>query len=415
MKKILNKKYIILYVLIILLTINFRTNFLSNDNISEYSFDNFQYDSEKLVLEKIAYDNNKYIPGTCKYGLCKLEKNYKGHTLYFVDYESQVGLQGYIISFLHNKLNISIETIYIILCFLLSLILTTISYLIFKKYNKSLGVIFYITFFLSPWIIAFARNLYWVTFTWFAPMMLGLILAKNYKKIKIITPLIFIAILIKCLCGYEYITTIMLSTIMFFIIDLFVGKNKKEKIKIIKTIFVVGVTCLLAFATSLLIHGYMRGEGDIVKGVNIIYKNDVLRRTIITTAKDNYDGIIRESIDANIFDVLKLYYFNWRTDIIYGISSIWFFGITITSFIIAIFNMVTKKKNNKQNIVLYIMCLLTTISWFILGKSHSYIHVHMNFVLWYFGYVQVCIYLLYEFIKDNVIKLNEKKCKNMLT
>lgn len=26
--------------------------------------------------------------------------------------------------------------------------------------------------------------------------------------------------------------------------------------------------------------------------------------------------------------------------------------------------------------------------------AHSYVHTHMNYVLWYFGFVQICIYIL---------------------
>jgi hypothetical protein len=46
---------------------------------------------------------------------------------------------------------------------------------------------------------------------------------------------------------------------------------------------------------------------------------------------------------------------------------------------------------------LCIVSFLTCTSWFILGKSHSFIHVHMNYVLWYFGSVQVSLYIVLKF------------------
>ena len=54
-------------------------------------------------------------------------------------------------------------------------------------------------------------------------------------------------------------------------------------------------------------------------------------------------------------------------------------------------------------LILFIITLLTTISWFVLGKAHSYIHTHMNFVLFFMGWVQVSIYIL---CKTIIIKKN---------
>lgn len=50
--------------------------------------------------------------------------------------------------------------------------------------------------------------------------------------------------------------------------------------------------------------------------------------------------------------------------------------------------------NKDKEIVLLVLSMMATLSWIVLAKSHSYIHIHMNFVLWYFGYVQMCMYLI---------------------
>jgi len=47
-----------------------------------------------------------------------------------------------------------------------------------------------------------------------------------------------------------------------------------------------------------------------------------------------------------------------------------------------------------EQAVMYVFFLLTSISWFYLAKSHSYIHHHMNYVMWYFGFVQICLYII---------------------
>lgn len=395
------RKVISITILILMLTFNFMTNFLSIEQIGGHPFSSFQSDSETLVIDKINYDNSNGESGICNYGLCI----YDDEIQKFDNYLSQFGLQGYVFSFL-MKIVKNIQILKIFTSLALATVLVIICYFISKKYDKLLGIIFYVTFFLSPWVIAFARNLYWVPFTWFTPCLLGLLLSLYRKKKKIIIPLIYLSILVKCLCGYEYITTIMLSTIVFFIIDLFVEKENKKRIKILKTIFVVGIVCLLGFGTSLMIHGYKRGSGDIVAGIQEIYKKDVLRRTILTFDKDSYSGITRKSMDASVIGVVQLYIYNWNTDIIYGVNSKLFSVMVFTAFIICIINIIENYKHKTRDLSMFLSFLITSVSWFILGKSHSYIHLNMNFVLWYFGFIQVCFYIIIKFI---IFKIKQYK------
>jgi len=397
------KIFLSLSLLILMLSFNFMTNFLSTDTIGGLSFSYFQGDSENLVIAKMNYDKFEEKRGDCDYGLCMYDNN----TRTFSGYRSQFGLQGYVFSFLINIVK-KVQILRIFTSLALATVLVLICYFISKKYDKLLGIIFYGTFFFSPWVIAFARNLYWVPFTWFTPCLLGLLLSLYRKKKKIIIPLIYLSILIKCLCGYEYITTIMLSTIVFFIIDLFVERENKKRIVILKTIFVVGIVCLLGFGTALMIHGYKRGSGDIVEGIESIYKTDVLRRTIITTDKHNYTGIYRESMDASVADVIKLYVYNWNTDIVYGVDKKLFPVMIFITFIVCIINIIENYKYKKRDFVMFMIFLITTLSWLILGKSHSYIHTHMNYVLWYFGFIQVCFYIIIKFIFNNLHKIKVK-------
>ena len=108
-----------------------------------------------------------------------------------------------------------------------------------------MAFIFYITFLLSPWIVNFARNLYWVEFTWFLPMLIGLycsyrIHSKNCRIFCYVAG--FLTIAAKCLCGYEYISTIMLGLIAFLLIDflksVFEKDFKKSKL-LFNTIFIL--------------------------------------------------------------------------------------------------------------------------------------------------------------------------------
>lgn len=406
-------KVIFIILLIGLLTLNFTTNFLGDKNadIEGKTFETFQNDSEYLVFSEIFQD--KYNLDINHYGLAdvvdengirveniwgKIDNyNPEEQNLTVNEYVSQYGLQGHIFSFLYNKLHMPFWMLKAICSGLLAIVLVAICFFISKKYNKIMGVVFYITFLLSPWIVSFARNLYWVEFTWFLPALFGLILSMNLKKKKILIPCIALSIFIKCLCGYEYITSIMLMAIAFLLIDFVVVKTKEERKEIFKTIIITGIACLLAFGIALLLHSILRGNGNILEGIKSIYKEDILRRTIISANATDFPEVYAESLQAGVIETVAKY-FTWHTDIILGISGEYFRIVFVMVMAIIIYNIVKKEKTAYRDLTMFVVFLATTISWYVLGKSHSYIHTTMNYVLWYFGFIQICLYIIIKFI-----------------
>ncbi len=217
-------KIIIIAILTIILTLNFAYDFLGdrkqtfndydNQFVTDVTFENFQADSEDLVISKILED--KYNMNVTPFGLTipndtnseridnlytKIQQYDENNSeLKMIPYRSQVGLQGYISSFLYNKLHIPIGGLHLICSMLMGITAMALCYFLVKKYNKILGAIFYLVFIISPWVVAFAKNLYWVEFTWFLPAVFGLILSLNYSKKRIWVPLIGLAIFLKCLC-----------------------------------------------------------------------------------------------------------------------------------------------------------------------------------------------------------------------
>lgn len=421
---IMKKNKIILILASVLMVIVFMTNFLAGrkETVGVVSFENFQSDSEYLVISKAYYE--KYYPHT-NYGLAlmyevgtpntrveKLESKMDEKVNYpYSIYKSQVGLQGHIFNFMYNNLHIPFKVMNLLCSVLLAVVLMAICVLIYQKYGKILGIIFYLTFLLSPWVISFARNLYWVPFTWFLPALFGLLLFKDYKKSKVYIPLIYLAILIKCLCGYEYITTIMLFTIAFFVIDYFSEKDKAKRKHIFKITLFTGIACLLAFFTALLIHSYMRGDGNIFEGIKSIYVKDITRRTLNLPGGEFDKDIYKDSVNATTISTLKRY-FNWTTNVVLGIEGKYFRAIFFVTILLLIYNYIKKEKNNKRDIIMFVYFLLTTISWYIIGKSHSYAHYGLNFVLWYFGFIQICLYVLFKNLCKAIEYISKGKIKD---
>jgi len=374
--------------------------FFSGDKakiLNAYSMDDgywyVEYEAEQ-ILSHVMQDSIKYI---CLYNEETGTYRQVGN---LEQYESQIGLQGMLFSAFPKEYTVNQMIIVYrwILALLYATVITLICYLIYKKYDLLLGTVFYVVTLLSPWMIGYSTNLYWVEFTWFLPMMAGLICANNIqsRKHRIFSYIVVMfSIAIKCACGYEFITTIMLSAIVFLLVDFTIAiierKDKKEILHLFKTIFNMGIFALVGFAVAIIIHAYIRGEGDISGGLRAIYYNDVLRRTIGGNA-EMFQGEYAASLKANVI-IVVLRYLLFKTPIIWGVPGFLFIPLIAISFLGLVYG-IRKKVLDKKILVLYIWTGITTVSWFVLGKSHSYVHTFMNFVLWYFGYIQVMFYSL---------------------
>ena len=92
----------------------------------------------------------------------------------------------------------------------------------------------------------------------------------------------------------------------------------------------------------------------------------------------------------------------WHTEIIYGISGN-LFSIFSTLPIFIFISDYAKQKIDWKFAILYVITACSTISWLFLMKNHSYVHTHLNYILWYFGFIQVCFYIVvkkcYTFLK----------------
>ena len=326
-------------------------------------------------------------------------------------YKSQYGLQGWLFKTLIHVLDIDrYEEVLELLCavataFIFSLIIVLAGI----KYSFLYGACFAVTFLLSPWIVNFASSEYWVEFTWFLPMLIGLACSiwTDIKWVRMAGYFgAFASIAVKSLCGYEYITTVMLGLIAFPVIDWIVAvikKDKKRALVLLKTIFIMGVLALVGFGVAICMHAFIRGEGSIWQGIQRIIEEDVLRRVGGGNLND-FEPIYWSSLNASVWETLQKY-FHFETDVIAGIDANQFPILCLLPVVIFIYDYV-KNRLNIEDVVMYVVFFLTTISWFVLGKSHSYVHTFINYVLWYFGFVQCCLYII---LKGFLEKVSNRK------
>lgn len=316
-------------------------------------------------------------------------------------YISQFGLQGKIfrkMAALWQEENVE-KNLWLVCSLAAAIVFAIITILVGYKFNVLMSFVFGTTFLLSPWIVNYSNSVYWVEAIWFLPMLTGLICSIwiENKLVRIGSYVMaFVTIFAKSLCGYEYMTTVMLGLISFLLVDLIVEwcKGDKNRAKLLfRTTFIVGVMALMGFVIAITLHATIRGEGSIVAGIKSIIERDVLRRVGGGSLND-FAEEYWESLNASKWEALKMY-FHFPSDVIAGIDANQFPLMCLLPVVIFIYDYI-KGRLNIKNVTMYVVFFLTSISWHIMAKSHSYYHPNMNYILWYFGYVQICLYVILD-------------------
>ena len=319
------------------------------------------------------------------------QQDFSQDDLSYIEYKSQVGLQGIAVRYLFKYFDfMSVGKLYILYTVLLSGVLVLISHQLTIKYNIYFGASFLAVSLIYPTISRFARNLYWAEFLWYIPILLGLMCLNYPGRRFIIYPLIFISIFIKCLCGYEFLSSILISEVMFIICDFIICKQNRKQL--FKTFAAVSAISLSAFAAALLIHAYMYGGSDgIFTGLSEIFREIVQKRTY--GSADNFEQILSESLNSSVFTVLAKYF---TFEILGKVISI----VTVVTAGLVLYKVINKQEEYIMQAVLFVLSLLSPLSWLILAKSHSYVHISLNISLFALGYMQVCGYILVKRIAD---------------
>tara|TARA_B100001093_G_scaffold165404_1_gene157818 strand:- start:3517 stop:4926 length:1410 start_codon:yes stop_codon:yes gene_type:complete len=456
----INFKVLIFFTLTIFSFLSFSNNYFNVANNNWYI--NFSTGSEQLVLDGILYasDGAKKI----KLGKYKRDDNFlTNHTKNkynfenkiisqdFLNYDSQFGLQ---ISFFYllNKLGFDqVNHLQFINCLIFSLLLSSIFLMMTKEFTILSSLTLPILFSLSPWVVVFSKNLYWVQFTWMLPFVVSMFFL-SINKIKGIYLIIYfflltISFMVKFLSGYEYNSTVgIFSTIPFF---LYYFKNKIKITQLSKLILISFISFLLAFSFSILIHAKSISNAqsfhqsiifiisnakvrldnpnfnDLSKYceknkflaniektkdcIELISKEKNILKIIIRYLVFNnflpwtsimYDNIYLDDVDKekikkinnkiSLTQIIKIY-----SDL--KISTIFkLFDWLIGSFLFFTLIITSFFLTSIRGKLLLSISILSPISWFFLAPNHSYFHFGLNYILWYFPLIPVCFITIFE-------------------
>lgn len=312
----------------------------------------------------------------------------------YFPYLSQYGIQGAFFLAVHKVLGIdSPRGLQFVNAALFSLVVALLSLLFIRVYDKKFALVFFLVMITSPWVVSFARNLYWVPFLWFLPTIFSSMLYLNKDatvRIKAILGLgVVAAVFLKSLAGYEYLSAITIFACAPFLVGPFFRAENRNHAYNMKMAVLVGALCVVGFLCALIIHAGMRGD-SIASGIANIIEQDVKKRTYGDPA--SFDPILRESLTASVVDVLDIYWWKWATPLFAGIPAIFLSIGTVFVGLAAGYSLLRKRVADVRVFVLFAVTLLCPLSWFVLAKGHSFVHVQLNYVLWYFGFVQALAY-----------------------
>jgi hypothetical protein len=380
-------------------------------------FTNFQDDSESLVIGRLVKSKNEGVLSSqgrlisYDYGsenwVSKANKVYEGdlkNERKYNEYSSQLGLQGIVFSTLDkslNKLNIiaikdRINIYHAIASSLLALVLASVVVLFYLEIGGLASVLLLLSLILSQWIVVMGKNLYWVEALMFIPFLAMFAMHKSEElksriNLKLLYLLAFSTIMLRCLNGYEYVSTIliaMISPIVYFAV-----KNNWNNLKTIKRIMFTGLAGVFGFLVALLLHIWQLqiSTHSFSRAWEII-----LSRIIVRTHgnPDQFSEEYRHSLEASNFEVIHTYLNGTAIDLhtLFGFKYFQLISYEdlIWVFLIASILTFTKFKYITENYHKLLALTVTTwitffapISWFVLAKGHSYIHTHINYILWH--------------------------------
>jgi hypothetical protein len=385
-------------------------------------FAGHQFDSEALVIGRLV---KSQADGILSDG-ARLGR-YNGHTgdqnraqenLYtektkggnFHGYDSQIGLQGVFFSaidkFTRNISSLTAEKrlpfYHSLNAFLLALILSLIVLIFYYELGPGAALFVIATTLASQWLVVFGRNLYWVTWTMYLPLLAIFILHKyeeKYARFSIVLTCIvaFLLVFIKSAAGYEYISTILIAAVAP-IIYFSVKNHWSIKLLMLRMLF-VGTALVAGFVLANIAHVMQLADVDNQSFSEALQGRLDHAQTRLHAEEGTSigGGMWDKATLASVFEVLSKYW-NGEAINLHNLFSFKHFKIITFGDLVLVFAifsalglMADKYSRNiaahRATVIALIattwFCLAAPLSWFILAKVHSYVHGHMNHLLWH--------------------------------
>jgi hypothetical protein len=399
----------------VLLALQFKTHLIPV--AGKVWFDNFANQTESFVLGRLAYsEQNGILSEGALLGSSKgvpkgIEERKYQYTVYFESipinsfwlYKTPPALHSLIftsigaISPLTNRQN---HQLFLWMCSFFSAgVFTWFLWWVAQTFGLFPAVIGLFLIFLSPWLVVSGGHLYWVSGSLLVPLVIGLHLHHNERQDKSIAPWLFfiattLGVLTKCLInGFEIVTSIcVLATIPVFfyaILDKWPFRRFATRFLIVAT----GAIFAVLISAGVLVKQINSAPSSNMDGVTYLKERFLIRskgefldqnQAIPERIKESqlkpYNQILKKYLDEGAF-----YLPPGKDGRPHKISFKFFLVLLVALTLAQLFYF--RDHLMKTLLASAYIGLLGPLSWIVIFKSHSYLHVHLNSLFWYLPFM----------------------------
>jgi hypothetical protein len=340
-------------------------------------------------------------------------------------YRSQTGAQAYLFVLLdtlfHPK---DISLFHALNALLLAAVLGALVVWARAEFGWAAAVSLLAAMLLSRWLIVFGRNLYWMSWTWWPPMIaVSVVFNRCRHGTRRFYAILFVStgllVFVKCSAGYEFIPTILIAAATPAVYyGLKVGRKWRS---ILGDIMGIGFAGAAGFMAAVFLHALLLGP-SLSGGFASIW-SDARRRTYGSSS--DFAPEFRESLEVSPLAVVNRYlsWDSWANApfgmdpipaagqhesrlVVYearatnavnnaltGFTFGRFLQLFVASGLVALcfWRTTIWDRSLRALLAAAAFSAAAPISWFVLGKGHSWIHTHVDWVVWHVPFVNLAV------------------------
>jgi hypothetical protein len=305
-----------------------------------------------------------------------------GMGLGWSNYPSTFALQGYVLSALDlvNPLprRLRIGFYHLLLSAFAAGMLVRIASILRVRFGWPAFSGFLVPVAVEPMFSALAPSLYWVIGLWYVPMALAMLLADEDEPRRNagLVAGIFLAFLANFLCGYQFVSTIILAAATGTLLGV------KERPNALRHVLwnasrVIGLG-IAAFAVAVLMHAAKQGGFAVFleKAANRMQGNaSSLDEELLLGKFASIGGVIWSYLGGNHVTIIKNF----------GLLFVLLAGYAILMLLDERFNWFYGAGRRKlQTLALAMLAsFVAPLSWLVLAKGHSFDHLPIDLIIWY--------------------------------
>ena len=359
-------------------------------------FDNWQSDSDALVTGRLMQN---YATGAFSFfGLLGSQGSYL----------SQFGLASNVLTLIPFYLGYSIDDGLVLIKVLVitsnSIFWTILGTFLYRKFGW-LSLFFFLVGLLQPWSLVANRSTYWfISLKLFPMFFLYLIYKYSFSKHKRrLAELLFIlSLVVSMLSGYEFLSITFAVVFATFVYSQLQG-NAVKKLQFLnfgKLLFVSFFTTIFSLLLHFLQLRFFLGN----TALSLDYLTSRLNGRVLGDPSSDVPGFAASAVVSP-----RLILSKYMEMPVFG-SPIalpifrYFTVFVFICFFILIFNIFQERTQLKQgfetnrqvrNISISVfITLLGPLGWYVFAAPHSYIHFHINFILWYLPFIPLAFGLI---------------------